>query len=123
MAQWTLTDNSTGSPVVLTFDINPYKFDPPGRQANLATQTTTAPNGQRIMFQGYDKAPTASFTGHTISQSFFTSLNTWKDKGYPLMLTDDQGSTWAVLITGWRWTRLKRTNQWAYEYTAEVTVL
>ena len=123
MAQWTLTDNSTGTPVVLTFDINPYKFDPPGRSASLTTETTTAPNGQRIMFQGYDRAATSSFTGHVISQSFYTSLNTWKDKGYPMTLTDDQGNTWTVIITGWKWTRLKRTNMWAYEYTAEVTVL
>jgi hypothetical protein len=123
MAQWTLTDNSTGTPVVLTFDINPYKFSPPGRSANLSTQTTTAPNGARIMFQGYDKPSTASFTGRALTQSFYTTLDTWKDKGYPMTLTDDQGNTWNVIITGWKWERLKRTNLWAYEYNAEVTVL
>lgn len=123
MAQWTLIDYSTGSAVTLTFDINPYKWEPPGRQANLKTETTTAPNGQRIMFQGHDQPSRGSFTGHSITQSFYTSLNTWKDKGYPMTLTDDQGNSWNVIITGWKWTRLKRTNMWAYEYTCEVQIV
>lgn len=123
MAQWTLIDNSTGSPVVMTFDINPVGFDPPGRESSISTQATTAPNGQSVMFQGHDKIPKATFTGAVITQSFFDTLNIWKDKGYPLILTDDVGQTWTILFSSWKWTRVKRTNVWRHDYTAEVFIL
>lgn len=120
---WKLTDNSTGSPVVLEFDWNPNKFDPPGRSANVAEELTTAPNGQVIVFQGRDKTRKATFAGAVGSQTFYNSLNTWKDKWYPLTLTDDQNNSWTILITDWKWTRIRRTNNWRYDYTATVMVL
>ena len=124
MAQWTLTDNSTGTPEVLTFDWNPDSFNPPGRQGTTQNSLTTAPNGQLIVFQGRDQARTARFSGKVGTQSFFTSLDTWKDKWYPLVLTDDQGQTWDIVIQQWTWERIRRANnQWRYNYTAEVLVL
>jgi hypothetical protein len=123
MAQWTLTDNSSGSPVVLTFDINPVGFDPPGRTATIQTRSTSAPNGQPIMFQGHDEIPRASFKGAVITETFYNSLVTWSAKRYPLVLADDEGSTWTILITEWKWSRVKRRNPWRYDYTAVVLVL
>jgi hypothetical protein len=123
MAKWTLTDNSTGSPVVLTFDINPNTFDTPGRNSNIITEQTTAPNGQTLVFQGRDKAKEASFAGAVLTQSFYNDLDTWKNKHYPLVLTDDQGSTWDVIFRTWRWKRIHRTNNWRYDYQATVLVL
>jgi hypothetical protein len=120
---WTLTDNSTGSPVVLSFDINPNSFDAPGRNTNIVSEQVTAPNGQTLVFQGRDASREATLSGAVTTQTFFSSLDTWKDKNYPLVLTDDQGSTWNVLIKSWRWTRLRRTNNWRYDYTATVMVL
>lgn len=123
MAQWTLTDNSTGTPVVLTFEWNPSAFRLPGRTANLTTETTTAPNGQVLLFQGKDQPKTANFEGAVGTQTFFSDLNTWKDKWYPLELSDDEGTTWTIIIKTWTWTRIKRRNPWRYDYTAEVIVL
>jgi len=123
MAQWTLTDDSTGSPVVLTFDWNPSEFDPPGRASNIVADVTSAPNGQSILFQGRDKVRTLTFKGAVGTQSFFASLDLWKDKFYPLTLTDDQGSTWTVMFQDWKWTKIKRRNRWRYDYTAKMFVL
>ena len=120
---WTLTDYSTGSAVTLTFEWNPNKFDPPGRQSNITSELTTAPNGQTILFQGRDKTRKAKFEGGVGSETFFNDLDTWKDKHYPLELTDDQGQTWTILIEDWKWTRLHRRNRWRYDYTAQVIVL
>ena len=48
---WTLTDNSTGSPVVYTFPINPNEFEAPGRRANMeCTFWPPPPNEPRVQF-------------------------------------------------------------------------
>jgi hypothetical protein len=123
MAQWTLTDFSSGAPEVLTFEWNPNKFDPPGRSANITADLTTAPNGTTILFQGRDKVRKSTFEGAVGSQTFYQDLDTWKDKWYPLQLVDDQGNTWTILIEEWKWTRVKRRNPWRFDYTAQVIVL
>ena len=123
MAAWTLTDNSTGSPDILTFAINPNAFNPPGRNSNIITEQTSAPNGQNLIFQGRDKTKESTFSGAVLTQSFYSDLDIWKDKFYPLVLTDDQGSTWDIIFRTWSWTRLHRTNAWRYDYSATVLVL
>jgi len=124
MAKWKLTDNSTGSPVEYTFAINPNAFTPPGRSANLKVELTTAPNGQSIVFQGFDKNQKLSFSGLVTSQTDYNNLITWSSKRYVLTLTDDQGQTWDVLLTKWDWVRKKSAlNQWRFDYSAEALVM
>ena len=123
MAAWTLTDNSTGSPVVMTFDINPNTFNPPGRNTNVVVELTTAPNGQTLLYQGRDNSREISFSGAVLTQSFYNKLNTEKDKNYPLVLTDDQGNTWNIIFRTWRWTRLRRFNNWRFDYETTVIVI
>ncbi len=120
MAKWTLTDNSTGSPVIYTFPINPNEFDPPGRTSTVQSEQTTAPNGQHIVFQGRDVVSRGSFSGLVNSETFHDSLEVESDKFYVLTLTDDQASTWDILTTNFSWTRVRRaSNQWRYDYTWE----
>lgn len=114
---WTLTDNSTGSPVVYSFPVNPNTFQSPGRQASISQESTTAPNGTTILFQGQDKAPTGSFGGAIMSASMLADIQTWANKWYVLTLTDDQSRTWDILITGLSLDRLRRaTNQNRFNY-------
>lgn len=123
MAQWSLTDNSTGSPVVLSFEWNPIKVDTPGRSSSMTTEQATAPGGAVIFFQGRDNPQMIRFEGGVGSETFYDDLNIWKDKFYPLVLTDDQGSSWNVIFKSWSWDRVKRRNPWRYNYTAEMYVL
>lgn len=123
MAQWTLTDNSTGSPVVLTFDINPNEFDKPGRKSNLVAQIVSAPNGGIVVFQGRDAPLELIFKGAVLTQSWYEDLDLWKDKHYPLTLTDDEGTQWTILFQTWTWKRIKRRNPWRFDYTAKALVL
>ncbi len=123
MVQWKLTDNSTGSPVILTFDWNPSEFNHPGRQSNLLAEGVTAPNGGVVIFQGQDKTPDLTFKGAVGTQSFYDSLDVWKDKHYPLTLTDDNGDEWTILFQSWSWTRIKRRNPYRFDYVAKALVL
>jgi hypothetical protein len=124
MAKWTLTDNSTGSPVVYTFPINPITFEHPGRKANFTAETTTGNTGGTILFQGRDEVPTLSFGGLVNSATFYTELRAELDKWYDLVLTDDQGATWNVIVTDYSFRRKKSAlNQHRYEYKVTCKVL
>jgi hypothetical protein len=121
---WTLTDNSSGSPVVLTFDINPSDAEYPGRQANLIQESGSSPVATPIVFQGRDALPSLSFTGRVRGQTSYGDFDTWKDKWYPLVLTDDLSNSWTVLIRSWNFTRLRRhVEPWTFEVKAEFMVL
>lgn len=123
MSQWTLTDNSTGSPVVFTFDWNPFEFDRPGRQSTVVSELVSAPNGGVVVFQGRDKPRELSFKGAVATESFYNGLDAEKDKFYPLILTDDEGTQWTILWLTWTWTRVKRRNPWRFDYQAKARVL
>lgn len=117
---WTLTDNSTGSPVVFSFPINPNEFEPPGRSANIKNEVGTAPSGIPIIFQGRDSPSSGTMSGLVNTETFYNDLQTWADKWYVLTLTDDQSRTWDILITGLSWTRIRRANnQWRFDYTID----
>jgi len=125
MASWTLTDNSTGSPVVYTFPLSPNKFNPPGRDANITDESTTGSTGGTIMFQGRDAVPTLSFSGKITSESMHDNLRAELDKWYDLILTDDQGATWNIIITTYSMERIKSAvnhHRYTYEVTAKVLV-
>ncbi len=121
---WKLTDNSTGSAVVLSFTINPKEATYPGREATIGEELTTAPGGQVILFQGRDKVRKMTFAGSVMSQTWYNGLDTWKDKWYPLVLEDDLGKVWTVLITKWEWTRIRRAGAtYRFDFKATVRVV
>lgn len=117
---WTLTDYSTGSPVVFQFPINPNEFSPPPRQANIQTELGTAPNAAPILFQGRDTITRGSFSGLVNTETFYLNLKSWLDKWYVLELTDDQGRQWDILVTQYEFSRVRRaSNQWRFDYSVD----
>lgn len=121
---WTLTDNSTGTPVVLEFEVNPRTAKYPNRQAKMSTESGTSPTATTILFQGRDAVPKFSFSGRVRGQTFYQNLDLWKDKWYPLVLTDDLGNTWDVIIESFTFSRLNRhTEPWAFDVDASFWVL
>ncbi len=125
MASWTITDNSTGSPVVWTFPISPNEFDHPGRDASFIEESTTGNAGQTILFQGRDTVPTLSFGGTITSSTMYTELRAELDKWYEVVLTDDQGATWNVIFQSYTMARKKSAinhHRYQYNVTAKVIV-
>lgn len=124
MAKWTITDSSTGSDVVWTFPVNPNAFKHPGRSATIKSEMAVSPTGGVILFQGRDNVTQLSFSGIVNSETFYNELKTQLDKWYTLLLTDDQGSTWDIVITSYSMTRVKRAlNQWRYDYEVTAKVI
>ena len=117
---WKFVDNSTGTPVEYEFPINPYSFVPPGRNATIQVESVTAPSGGAIIMQGRDKVASGSMTGKVRTSTQRDDLETWADKWYPLVLTDDNDESWTILITSISWDRRKSiTTTHKFEYTIE----
>jgi hypothetical protein len=121
---WTLTDNSTGTPVVLEMVVNPNEFDPPNRRANIKEEMAVAANGAPVLFQGRDQVRRGSMTGLVNSSQQFSDLDIWASKWYPLVLTDDLNNSWIIIITEITWKRLRRAvHPHRYDYTIEFLVV
>jgi hypothetical protein len=123
VTQWTLTDNSTGTPVVWTFPMNPIEFQHPGRKANFSTEATVSSIGSTILFQGRDEVPTLSFTGTITSSTFYDELREQLDKFYDLILTDDQSNSWTIIVESYSMDRKKSAlnhHRYSYNVTAKV---
>lgn len=124
MAQWTITDFSTGAPVEWAFPINPNTFEHPGRSATFVEEATVGSVGGTIIFQGRDSVPILSFTGVVTSQQFYEDLRAQLDKWYDLLLTDDQGNSWTVIVQTYSFTRKKSAiNHHRYDYNVTCKVL
>lgn len=124
MARWTITDNSTGTPVVWTFPMNPDQFDPHGRKASISAEVTVGSIGGTILFQGQDEVPSLSFSGKITSETFHDDFRTQFDKWYDLMLTDDQGNTYNIVVSSYTLKRIRSAlNYWRFDYTVECKVL
>ena len=125
MASWTITDNSTGSAVVWTFPLSPKEFKHPGRSASIIDESTTGSIGGTILFQGRDAVPNLTFGGTINSAVMYTELRAELDKWYDLVLTDDQGATWSIIVTNYTMTRKKSAlnhHRYTYNVTAKVLV-
>lgn len=124
MAQWKITDSSTGSPVDWIFPVNPIAFTPPPREASISDTQAVSPTGGAILFQGRDKVVRLSFEGLINSETFYNELRIELGKWYPLVLTDDQGSSWSIVFEKSTFKRVKRVqNQWRYDYTVNAVVV
>lgn len=124
MAKWKITDSSTGTPVDWVFPVNPNEFKPPGRKATVKAESAIAPTGNVILFQGRDEVTKLSFSGLVNSETFHDELKEQLDKWHTLTLTDDQGSTWDIIIMTYSMKRVRRAlNQWRYDYEVTATVV
>lgn len=117
---WTLQDLSTSTPATMSFEINPNTFSPPGTKAGITWMRTTAPNGQSLIWQGLNDVPEGKMSGAVNSSGFKASLDEWATKWYPLVLTDDLGNTFNILITAISWTRLNR-HLFPHRYDYDIT--
>lgn len=124
MAQWKITDSSTGSPVDWIFPVNPLVFSPPPREPSISDTQAVSPTGGAILFQGRDKVVKLSFEGLVNSETFYNELVAELAKWYPVVLTDDQGSSWSIVFGKSTFKRVKRVqNQWRYDYTVNAIVV
>lgn len=121
---WTLTDVSTGTPVIYSFPINPNEFDPPKRMANITEEISVAANGSPVLFQGRDAVRSGQMSGVCRGAQMFDDLDLWASKWYPLTLTDDLARSYIIVIKEITWKRLRRAIEPnRYDYTIQFLIV
>jgi len=119
---WRLSDPITGE--IYDLPINPNAGGSPARAKKISYQTTAAPGGKVLMFEGREDPKKISVSGVILDMELYDSLVTWYNKRNPIELTDDLDRIFRVYITSFTPNRVRRGSRPDYhEYSMEMTIL
>lgn len=107
-----------------TFEINPNDGGSPAFEKNIIYESTTAPQGKTLVFEGADKPQKLSFAGVILYESQYQAFLDWWRKRYQIDVTDDLGRTFSILIEAFRPARKRSAlYPWKHDYTIDATIL
>jgi hypothetical protein len=120
--KWVLSDPVTAE--TYTFEINPNQGGSTPLQKNITSYTTTADDGQIVLYEGADQPQLVQVQGTLLSQAQLTNLIYWYSKRRQVNLTDDLGRVTPVYFATFTPTR-KWTVQspWRHDWTAQFYVV
>lgn len=122
--KWQLEDTNTGTPETYTFEVNPREGGSPPYSKNINYQSTTAPDGKTLVYEGQDEVQEIEWQGVILSQDQYNNLKYWYDKRHQVKLTDDLNREMYIYIHSFEPTRRRSTNyDWSHEYTMKATIL
>lgn len=123
MQRWTLYDPSTAE--LYTFPYNPREMGSLFGSRNVTSRSTTAVDGQAILFEGNRQPTQWSFSGFLLDHQSHEALRSWAlDRTGRLQLTDHFGRVIELVMTGFESTpRRDRNRYWRHEYTVRALVL
>lgn len=120
--RWRFTDDSTGEQY--TVPLNPREMDKLFREKNVSTRTTTAIDGQAILFEGNRGVGQWTFSGVILDHQHYADLERWAKKGTRVTIRDHVGRTFKVYITDFDAKPKRATNRlWKHEYTMTCLLL
>lgn len=104
--------------------LNPNEDASPSYQKTLTKATSTAPDGQVLLFEGQDQPVTFNFSGAILTEAHYDFLYTAWSKRHPVMLTDDLGRSWLIYIETFQPKRQRSaTYPWKHTYQMTTVVL
>lgn len=122
VVKWTFFDPTV--PETYVFEVNPSEGGTPSREKNIDQQATAAPNGRTLLFEGRDTVSQIDISGTILSQSQYTTFETWFNKRHQIRLTDDLGRQFWVYITSFSATRNRRVSHpWHHSYNMSMLIL
>lgn len=105
-------------------EINPNEGGYPSRSKNIIYESTAAPNGQTLAYEGRETPAAISFSGTILTESHFNALNNWYLKSNQIRLTDDLGRIFWIYIKSFNPQRVRSVSYpWRHTYTIEAIVL
>lgn len=114
-----LTDSST-----YTFAINPNAGGSPQYKKTINTQSTAAPDGKTLIFEGRDAPQTLSFSGVILDEDQYDAMVTWFNKRHQIKITDDLNREFMVYITDFKPRRIRAVQHpWKHEYEVDYIIL
>jgi hypothetical protein len=122
VVRWTFEDQATLE--TYTFDVNPKEDDTPGYSKNFKFTNTSAPDGKVLVFEGRDQPREGGFSGTVLTEAHFNALHTWWDKRNQILLTDDLGRSYSIIIKSFRPKRRRSQNYpWRHDYEVDYVVV
>ncbi|NBR22234.1 MAG: hypothetical protein EBU08_00285 [Micrococcales bacterium] len=106
------------------WEINPKDGGYPNRSKALVYESTAAPNGQTLAYEGREAPASMSFSGVILTEQHFDTLTSWYLKRNQIKLTDDLGREFWIYIKSFNPTRVRSAKYpWRHNYTIEAIVL
>lgn len=122
VVRWLFEDPNTLD--AYTFAVNPSEGGSPSYQKTFSTSTTSAPDGNVVLFEGRDAPQRFQFSGVLFTQAEFNAFVTWWEKRYQITVTDDLGRTFSIVIESFSPTRKRaRSHPWKHDYQVTAVVV
>ncbi len=122
VVRWTLSDPVTSATYV--FHINPASGGAPQYKKTTGHQSTTAPGGNVLRWEGADEPQVLSIQGTILEEAHYQAMVTWWQKRYPVVLTDHIGRSMTIYITEFLpETAWVGTHPFRHKFTMSYTVL
>lgn len=122
VVRWSIWDPTTST--TTAFEINPVAGGTPTKQKQINYQSTAAPDGKLLVFEGRDQPQEIKFNGTILYESQYTQFNTWFNLRHQVLLTDDLGRQFWIYFTSFEATRKRRrSHPWAHDYAVTATIL
>lgn len=119
--RWVFTDQYAGES--WTVPQNPNEMTHLYADKNVSVQTTTAVDGQAIMFEGNAPLQQWEFSGSLRTREHYEELARWVAKRNRIIITDHYGRTIPVYLTGFAPVPRRAINvYWLHNYTVRALV-
>lgn len=120
--RWTFFDPSTSD--TYAFEINPNTGGSPDYKRNFAYSNTAAADGKTLVFEGRKTAPTLEVSGTLLTQAQYDAFVTWWQKRNQILMTDDLGRQFWVVIENFKPTRVRAVQHpWKHTYSLSLTII
>lgn len=120
--RWTLYDPNTSQ--TLTFGMNPDSGGTPALRKNITYQATAAPYGRTLAFQGRQEVQTLDISGTLLTQDQYEFFLDWWEVQNQMLLTDDLGRQYWVVLTEFTPTRVRAAKHpWKHTYNIKALIV
>lgn len=108
----------------LFMEVNPNSGASPDYKKNLTKKTTTAPDGQPLIFEGRSDLQQFPFSGVILTEDQYNFLyNAWAKK-YAIQITDDLGRVFKIYLETFSPKRkISQTYPWRHDYSADGVIV
>ena len=104
------------------WDVNPNEGGSPAIEKSLSEIKPTGSDGKTLFYQGVNESQKLEFSGIILSESQYDTMVEWTNKNRQLLLTDDLGREFRVIVTRFVPQRQRRARN-RYYHTYSMTCL
>jgi hypothetical protein len=106
------------------FALNPNEGGSPSYDKTITQQSTSAPDGKTLLFEGQDQVQTLEWSGAILEQAHHEKYVEWFQKRRQIRVTDDLGRVMWIYITSYKPTRLRTVEKpWRHNFDVSAIIL